>query len=92
MDYEWEAAEDSQDIMGWEAPTDTRDGEVFELRNRETGELEWTATRADLIFGSNSRLRASADVYAADDAEEKFVRDFVDTWSKVMQHDRFDLE
>ncbi|MDS0474168.1 catalase/peroxidase HPI [Natrinema sp. 1APR25-10V2] len=92
MDYEWDASDDSQDIMGWEAPADSDDGEVFELRDRETGELEWTATRADLIFGSNSRLRAIADVYASDDAEEKFVRDFVDAWSKVMQHDRFDLE
>ncbi|MFP8954118.1 catalase/peroxidase HPI [Natrialbaceae archaeon A-arb3/5] len=92
MDYEWDASNGSQDIMGWEATTDSETDEVFELRNRETGDVEWTATRADLIFGSNSRLRASADVYAAADAEEKFVRDFVDTWSKVMQHDRFDLE
>ncbi|MFC6767773.1 catalase/peroxidase HPI [Natrinema soli] len=93
MDYEWEASDDSQDIMGWEAPTDdSDDGEVFELIDRETGELEWTATRADLVFGSNSRLRAIADVYASDDAEEKFVRDFVDAWRKVMTHDRFDLE
>ncbi|QLK25367.1 catalase/peroxidase HPI [Natrinema zhouii] len=93
MDYEWDASDDSHDIMGWEAPTDdSDDGEVFELIDRETGELEWTATRADLIFGSNARLRAIADVYASDDAEEKFVRDFVDAWSKVMKHDRFDLE
>ncbi|MFB1064004.1 catalase/peroxidase HPI [Natrinema sp. H-ect4] len=92
MDYEWEASDDTQDIVGWEAPTDSEDGEVFELRDRETGDVEWRATRADLIFGSNSRLRAIADVYASDDAEEKFVRDFVDAWSNVMTHDRFDLE
>jgi len=92
MDYEWEASDDTQDIVGWEAPTDSEDGEVFELRDRETGDVEWRATRADLIFGSNSRLRAIADVYASDDAEEKFVHDFVDVWSNVMTHDRFDLE
>ncbi|MEY7847894.1 catalase/peroxidase HPI [Natrarchaeobius sp. A-rgal3] len=92
MDYEWETSEESQDIMGWEAPADSENGEIFELRNRETGELEWTATRADLIFGSNSRLRAAADVYASDDAEEKFVRNFVDVWTDVMTLDRFDLE
>jgi len=92
MDYEWEASDDTQDIVGWEAPTDSEDGEVFELRDRETGDVEWRATRADLIFGSNSRLRAIADVYASDDAEEKFVHDFVDAWSNVMTHDRFDLE
>ena len=92
MDYEWEASDDTQDIVGWEAPTDSEDGEVFELRDRETGDVEWRATRADLIFGSNSRLLAIADVYASDDAEEKFVHDFVDVWSNVMTHDRFDLE
>ncbi|WP_254763503.1 catalase/peroxidase HPI [Natrinema marinum] len=92
MSYEWEASDGSQDIMGWEATTDTEEDDVFDLYDRETGELEWTATRADLIFGSNSRLRAIADVYASDDAEEMFVRDFVDAWHKVMSHDRFDLE
>ncbi|WP_121742273.1 catalase/peroxidase HPI [Natronorubrum halophilum] len=92
MDYEWEASGDSQDIMGWEASSESEDGEVFDLRDRETGGVEWTGTRADLIFGSNSRLRAIADVYASDDAEEKFVRDFVDAWDKVMTLDRFDLE
>ncbi|MXV63975.1 catalase/peroxidase HPI [Natronorubrum sp. JWXQ-INN-674] len=94
MGYEWDASDESHDVMGWEAASDTEEdqGQVFEIRDRETGDVEWTATRADLIFGSNSRLRAIADVYASDDAEEKFVRDFVDTWSKVMQHDRFDLE
>ncbi|ELY42133.1 catalase/peroxidase HPI [Natronorubrum tibetense] len=94
MDYEWETSDDSHDVLGWEAASDTEEdqGQVFDIRDRETGEVEWTATRADLIFGSNSRLRAIADVYAADDAEEKFVHDFVDAWSKVMKHDRFDLE
>ncbi|ELY98849.1 catalase/hydroperoxidase HPI(I) [Natrialba chahannaoensis JCM 10990] len=92
MDYEWEASDDSQDIMGWETDVDSETDQVFELRNRETGDIEWTATRADLIFGSNSRLRSIADVYASADAEEKFVQDFVDTWSHVMQLDRFDLE
>ncbi|THE62923.1 catalase/peroxidase HPI [Salinadaptatus halalkaliphilus] len=92
MDYEWEASDDSQDILGWEASPESETDQVFELRDRETGEIEWTATRADLIFGSNSRLRAIADVYASDDAEEKFVQDFVEAWHKVMSHDRFDLE
>ncbi|APX95429.1 catalase/peroxidase HPI [Natronorubrum daqingense] len=92
MDYEWEASDDSQDVLGWETAADSEIDQVFELRNRETGDVEWTATRADLIFGSNSRLRSIADVYASADAEEKFVRDFVDTWSHVMQLDRFDLE
>ncbi|SEH12286.1 catalase-peroxidase [Natronorubrum sediminis] len=92
MDYEWEASGDSQDVLGWETAADSEIDQVFELRNRETGDVEWTATRADLIFGSNSRLRSIADVYASADAEEKFVRDFVDTWSHVMQLDRFDLE
>ncbi|MFC6864204.1 catalase/peroxidase HPI [Halomicroarcula sp. GCM10025817] len=73
----------------WE-PAD-EDG-LYEGYDRETGELEWTATRVDLVFGSNSRLRAIAEAYACDDAEEKFVRDFVDAWQKVMQLDRFDLE
>ena len=65
--------------------------EVFEGRNRQSGQLEWTATRADLIFGSNSELRALAEVYASDDAKEKFINDFVLAWSKVMNLDRFDL-
>jgi catalase-peroxidase len=65
--------------------------ETFEGRARETGELRWTATRADLIFGSNSQLRAIAEVYACDDSQEKFVRDFVSAWVKVMNLDRFDL-
>ncbi len=90
MDYEWESSEESKDIMEQEASSDAQ--EIYDLRDRETGEVEWTATRADLIFGSNARLRAIAEVYASDENEEKFVQDFVETWSKVMQLDRFDLE
>ena len=56
-----------------------------------TGELKWTGTRVDLVFGSNSELRAIADVYGCDDAQQAFVRDFVDAWDKVMNLDRFDL-
>ncbi len=63
---------------------------VYEGRDRQTGELKWTATSVDLIFGSNSELRAVAEVYAADDAKEKFVRDYVAAWTKVMNLDRFD--
>lgn len=73
----------------WKATDDTN--EIFEGKNRKTGELKWTATRADLIFGSNSELRALAEVYASDDAKEKFVKDFVEAWNKVMNNDRFDL-
>ncbi|MBL4572910.1 MAG: catalase/peroxidase HPI [Gammaproteobacteria bacterium] len=64
---------------------------IYEGRDRATGELKWTATPVDLIFGSNSELRAVAEFYAADDAKEKFARDFVDAWTKVMMLDRFDL-
>ncbi len=64
---------------------------VFEGRDRATGELKWTGTRVDLIFGSNSELRGIAEVYASDDAKEKFVKDFVAAWNKVMNLDRFDL-
>ncbi|MCF2164954.1 MULTISPECIES: catalase/peroxidase HPI [Halobacterium] len=78
MDYEWEAA--------------SEDREVFELRDRETGDVEWTGSRVDLLFGSNTRLRAIAEVYGSDADEELFVQDFVDTWSEVMKLDRFDLE
>jgi catalase-peroxidase len=67
------------------------DEEVFEGRDRVSGELKWTATRVDLVFGSNAQLRALAEVYAQDDAKEKFVRDFVAAWNKVMNLDRFDL-
>ena len=64
---------------------------IFEGRNRKTGEMKWTGTRADLIFGSNTELRALAEVYASEDAKDKFVKDFVATWAKVMNLDRFDL-
>ncbi|NPV06014.1 MAG: catalase/peroxidase HPI [Syntrophaceae bacterium] len=67
------------------------DGDVFEGRDRKTGALKWTATRADLIFGSNSQLRALAEVYGCADSQEKFLRDFVAAWNKVMNLDRFDL-
>ncbi len=66
-------------------------GDVFEGRDRKTGELKWTGTRVDLIFGSNSELRAIAEVYASDDAQQKFIQDFVSAWNKVMNADRFDL-
>lgn len=66
--------------------------ELFEGRDRKTGKLKWTATRVDLVFGSNSQLRALAEVYAANDGADKFVRDFVNAWTKVMNADRFDLK
>jgi catalase-peroxidase len=71
----------------WSAVSDAQD--VFEGRDRKTGEVKWTATRADLIFGSNSELRAIAEVYGCEDGREKFVKDFVVSWSKVMNLDRF---
>jgi catalase-peroxidase len=64
---------------------------VYEGRDRATGKLKWTGTRVDLVFGSNSQLRALAETYACADAKEKFVRDFVAAWNKVMNLDRFDL-
>jgi catalase-peroxidase len=73
----------------WKAMSDVKD--TFEGRDRKTGELKWTGTRVDLVFGSNSQLRALAEVYASSDAEEKFVQDFVAAWNKVMNLDRFDL-
>ncbi len=66
-------------------------GDLFEGRDRKTGELRWTATRVDLVFGSNSQLRAVAEVYASNDSGERFVRDFVAAWAKVMNLDRFDI-
>ena len=69
----------------------TKDADVFEGRDRATGALKWTGTRVDLIFGSNSQLRALAEVYACADSQEKFVHDFVAVWNKVMNLDRFDL-
>ena len=73
----------------WKATSEDED--VFEGRDRSTGELKWTGTRVDLIFGSNSQLRALAEVYACEDSKEKFVHDFVAAWNKVMNLDRFDL-
>ena len=69
----------------------TEDKTLFEGHDIETGELKWTATRVDLIFGSNSQLRALAEVYGSDDSQEKFLHDFVVAWNKVMNLDRFDL-
>ena len=77
MSTEWKATSDAQDM--------------FEGRDRKTGKVKWTGTRADLVFGSNSQLRALAEVYAAADAGPKFVHDFVAAWNKVMNLDRFDL-
>jgi catalase-peroxidase len=77
MDNEWKVSESTEN--------------VYEVRDRATGELKWTATAVDLVFGSNSVLRGLAEVYAADDAKEKFVQDFVSAWNKVMNLDRFDL-
>lgn len=77
MNYEWKAADDSK--------------ELFNGVDRKTGQVKYTATRADLIFGSNSELRALAEVYASNDAKEKFVKDFAAAWTKVMNLDRFDL-
>ena len=77
MSTEWERSADSEG--------------VYEGRDRATGEIRWTATEADLIFGSNSQLRALAEVHACDDSEEAFVRDFVAVWTKVMNLDRFDI-
>ncbi len=73
----------------WKAVSDAKD--VFEGHDRKIGKLKWTGTRVDLIFGSNSQLRALAEVYASSDAQEKFVHDFVAAWNKVMNLDRFDL-
>jgi catalase-peroxidase len=78
--------------MGTEWRPATEAADLFEGRDRATGALKWTATRVDLVFGSNSQLRAVAEVYAQDDAKEKFVRDFVAAWHKVMNLDRFDLK
>ena len=69
----------------------TEDADVFEGRDRATGELKWTGTRVDLLFGSNSQLRALAEVYGCEDAQQKFLHDFVAAWNKVMNLDRFDL-
>ncbi|AUI59306.1 catalase/peroxidase HPI [Amycolatopsis sp. BJA-103] len=77
--------------MGVQWTAASGDAETFEGRDLATGEVKWTGTRADLVFGSNSELRAVAEVYASDDAKEKFVRDFVAAWDKVMNLDRYDV-
>jgi len=77
--------------MGTEWKAVSKDADVFEGRDRKTGELKWTGTRVDLVFGSNSQLRALAEVYGSSDAEKKFVHDFIAGWNKVMNLDRFDL-
>jgi catalase-peroxidase len=73
----------------WKATSDAKD--VFEGRDRKTGAIKWTGTRVDLVFGSNSQLRALVEVYASSDGQKKFVEDFVAAWVKVMNLDRFDL-
>jgi catalase-peroxidase len=74
----------------WKPVSDAQD--VFEGRDRKTGEVKWTGTRVDLVFGSNSVLRSLAEVYASSDAQDKFVRDFAAVWNKVMNLDRFDVK
>ena len=76
--------------MGTEWKASKTEG-VYEGRDRATGKRRWTGTRTDLVFGANSQLRALAEVYACDDAREKFVNDFVAAWDKVMNLDRFDV-
>jgi catalase-peroxidase len=77
--------------MGTEWKPVSKDADLFEGRDRKTGKVKWTGTRVDLVFGANSQLRAIAEVYASEDAKEKFVQDFVAAWDKVMNLDRFDL-
>jgi catalase-peroxidase len=77
--------------MGTEWKPATNEADVFEGRDCKTSEPKWTATRVDLIFGSNAQLRALAEVYGSFDAQQKFIHDFVASWNKVMNLDRFDL-
>jgi catalase-peroxidase len=77
--------------MGTEWKPASPEAATFEGRDRVTGELKWTGTRVDLVFGSNSVLRALAEVYGSSDGQAKFIRDFVAAWTKVMNLDRFDL-
>jgi catalase-peroxidase len=77
--------------MGTEWKAVSQDAYEFEGRDRKTGELKWSGTRVDLVFGSNSQLRALAEVYGCQDSQGKFLRDFVSAWNKVMNLDRFDL-
>ncbi|MBV8949284.1 MAG: catalase-peroxidase, partial [Actinobacteria bacterium] len=77
--------------MGTEWKQSTTSENVYEGRDRATGKIKWTATAADLVFGSNSQLRAVAELYTCDDSREKFVLDFVAAWNRVMNLDRYDL-
>jgi catalase-peroxidase len=77
--------------MGTEWRKSSKSEHVYEGHDRGTGKVKWTGTAVDLVFGSNSQLRAIAEVYACDDSKDKFVRDFVAAWAKVMHLDRFDL-
>lgn len=77
--------------MSTEWKSTSKDDDTFEARDRKTGEVKWTGTRVDLVFGSNSELRALAEVYATEDSNEKFIQDFIKAWTKVMELDRFDL-
>ena len=78
--------------MGTEWKAVSEEAALFEGRDRKTGAVKWTATRVDLVFGSNSQLRALAEVYGSSDAERKFIQDFIAAWNKVMNLDRFDLD
>jgi len=78
-------------VMGTVWNPVSKDENVFEGSDRKTGEKKWTGTRVDLVFGSNSQLRALAEAYACSDAQDTFVKDFVAAWNKVMNLDRFDL-
>jgi catalase-peroxidase len=77
--------------MNTKRQASSKSEDVLEGSERETGELKWTGSRVDLVFGSNSQLRAIAEVYACDDSQQAFVRDFAAAWDKVMHLDRFDL-
>jgi len=77
--------------MGTEWKPVSQDADVFEGHNRKTGKVKWAGTVVDLVFGWNSQLRAVAEFYAQEDSKEKFVKDFVAAWNKVMNNDRFDL-
>ena len=77
--------------MGTEWKPTSKDKDIYEGHDRKTGNVKWTGTRVDLIFGSNSQLRAIAEFYAQDDSQKKFVNDFVAAWNKVMNADRFDV-
>jgi catalase-peroxidase len=77
--------------MGTEWKPASKEADLFEARERKTGAVKWTGTRVDLVFGSDARLRALAEVYGSADAQAKFVHDFIAAWNKVMNLDRFDL-